>query len=147
MHRAQASIELLFVVGFAMLLIIPSLALFGRFVQETTYTATSSQIQKIGAQFITTAMQVYYSNDGAIIIIEVNMPNGVQGMEIDEAEDTIIFTTNVEGKEAEQVYFSEVPISGTINSEDYTKGIKKFKLTSSDGTVVISRWIRGESME
>jgi hypothetical protein len=143
MKKGQASIELLFVIGFAMLLIIPSLALFGRFVQETTYTATASQTNKIGNQMLTTALQAFHNGDGTVIVIEVNMPDGIQEMEINTDENAIIFTLNLEGEDSEQVYFSTVPIDGTFEETDYNKGIKKFKFEVNDSTVKITRFTRG----
>jgi uncharacterized protein (UPF0333 family) len=147
MKKGQASIELLFVIGFAMLLIIPSLAMFGRFVQETTYTATSSQVHKIGNQMLTTATQTYHNNDGAIIVLELNFPEGIQAMEIDTTENAIIFTMNVAGETTEQVYYTDVPIEGTFEDEDYTRGTKSFKFTATEDAVTIERWKRGEGEE
>jgi hypothetical protein len=141
--KAQASIELLFVVGFAMLLIIPSLALFGRFVQETTYTATASQSHKIASQMMTTATQTYHSGDGAIIIIEVNFPEGVEEMFIDTGENVLIFGINIGGEATEQVYYAEIPIEGSFEEEDYSKGIKKFKFTTVHNSVTIERFKSG----
>ena len=73
-RKAQAAIEFLFVVGFAMLLLIPSLALFGRFVQESSYTVTTSQVNKIGNYMLSTAKTVYHGTNGTVIVIEVNFP-------------------------------------------------------------------------
>ena len=145
--KAQASIEFLFVIGFAMLLIIPSLALFGRFVQETTYTATTAQTHKIGNQMLTTAKQVYHGTNGSIIVMEFNFPDGLTGMTIQE--DTLNFSAEVAGKKTEMVYYSDIPIEGTFEEEDWTKGRKKFKFTATEaGTVVtIKRWRKGEEEE
>ncbi|MBI5072447.1 hypothetical protein HZA99_01370, partial [Candidatus Woesearchaeota archaeon] len=48
----QAAVEFLFIIGFAMLLLLPSLALFGKFAEETSYTVTSGQINKLGSLMI-----------------------------------------------------------------------------------------------
>lgn len=139
--KSQAAIEFLFVVGFAMLLLFPSLALFGRFVQETTYTVTTSQLNKIGYYMLSTAKQAYYSTNGSIIVIEVNFPDGVKGMEIINEEE-LVFGIETSGAESELVFFSDVPINGTFNESDYTKGNKKFRFTSVDSTVFIERVVK-----
>ncbi|PIN79778.1 hypothetical protein COV16_02505 [Candidatus Woesearchaeota archaeon CG10_big_fil_rev_8_21_14_0_10_34_8] len=147
MKKAQASIEFLFVIGFAMLLIIPSLALFGRFVQETTYTATASQVNKIGNQMLTTAIETYHGTNGSVIIIELDFPEGITEMKIEE--NALIFATDVSGEESEMVYYSEIPVNGNFEESDWTKGRKKFKFSAIDsGTVVnIGRYIKGEEEE
>jgi len=140
--KAQAAIEFLFVVGFAMLLIIPSLALFGRFVEETAYTATTSQVNKIGNYMVTTAVQVYQGTNSSMLVIEVNLPDGVQNLTIVN-QNEIVFGINIGGAETEQVYYSEVPLNGTFDASDVVKGMKKFKFTATDsGTVVYIERIR-----
>lgn len=127
--KAQAAIEFLFVVGFAMLLIIPSLALFGRFVEETAYTATTSQVNKIGNYMLATAVQAYQGTNGTMIVIEVNFPEGVQNVTVVN-ENELVFSINIGGAESEQVYYSELPLSADFSSEDVTKGLKKFRFTA-----------------
>ncbi|MFA6888891.1 MAG: hypothetical protein WC254_05350 [Candidatus Woesearchaeota archaeon] len=141
--KAQAAIEFLFVVGFAMLLIIPSLALFGRFVEETAYTATTSQVNKIGNYMVTTAVQAYQGTNGTIIIIEANFPDGVQNMSIVN-ENELVFLIDIGGKRTEQVYYSKVPLSGSFNYSDVEKGLKKFRFTAinSGYIVFIERYVK-----
>lgn len=136
--KSQAAIEFLFVVGFAMLLLLPSLALFGRFVQETSYTVTTSQATKIGYYMLSTATQAYHGSNGTVIVIEVNFPDGIKNMMI-PTEDELVFIIETAGGESEMVFYSEVPINGTFNKTDYTKGLKKLKLSTIDSTVQIER--------
>lgn len=133
---AQAAVEFLFIIGFAMLLLLPSLALFGRFAEETSYTVTSGQVNKIGFLMIATATQVYQGTNGSSIIIEVNFPNGVNSMSIQNNEE-ILFATDIGGKKSEQTYISEIPLNATFDAADYEKGFKKFKFTTINaGTMV-----------
>lgn len=136
--QAQAAIEFLFVVGFAMMLLIPSLALFGRFVQESSYTVTTSQVNKIGNYMLSTAKTVYHGTNGTVVVIEVNFPEGVTVMEIpEETHDQIIFTMNVGGTETQQVYYSDIPINGTFNSTDITEGVKKLKFEAINNGALV----------
>lgn len=143
-HKAQASIEFLFIMGFAMLLLLPSLALFGHFVQETTTTATAAQLHKIANALLATAKQVYYSGNGSSIVLEVNLPEGITEMHISEEEKALIFTVDIAGASSEMVYFSDISINGSFSAEDWTEGRKKFKMISTrDGSVVdIERWVK-----
>ncbi|MBI5001963.1 hypothetical protein HZC31_01110 [Candidatus Woesearchaeota archaeon] len=137
-RKAQAAIEFLFVVGFAMLLLIPSLALFGRFVQESSYTVTTSQVNKIGNYMLSTAKTVYHGTNGTVIVIEVNFPEGVTDMEIpEETHDQIIFTMDIGGAETQQVYYSDIPINGTFSSSDVLEGIKKFRLEAINNGALV----------
>ncbi len=142
--KAQASIEFLFIMGFAMLLLLPSLALFGHFVQETTTTATAAQLQKIANGLLATAKQVYYNGNGSSIVLEVNLPEGLTEIRISEEEQALIFIMDIAGAPSELVYFSDVPIQGSFEAEDWTKGRKKFKMISTNHGYVVSieRWIK-----
>ena len=136
--KAQAAIEFLFVVGFAMLLLIPSLALFGMFVQETSYTVTTSQANKIGNYMLSTAKTVYHGTNGTVIVIEVNFPEGIASVEIpEETRDQIIITMDVGGAETEQVYYSDIPINGTFNSMDINEGVKKFRFEAINNGALV----------
>ena len=128
---AQAAVEFLFIIGFAMLLLLPSLALFGRFVEETSYTVTSGQVNKIGSLMLATATQVYQGTNGSSIIIELNFPDGVTNMTILNSQE-LVFTTDIGGHASEQTYYSQVPLNATFNATDYEKGFKKFRFTAVD---------------
>lgn len=136
--KSQAAIEFLFVVGFAMLLLLPSLALFGRFVSETSDTVTTSQVNKIGHYFLSTATQAYHGTNGTVIVIEVNFPDGVKNMTI-PSEDELVFIVETGAGESEMVFYSDVPINGTFHETDYSKGIKRLKFSTIDATVQIER--------
>jgi hypothetical protein len=134
--KAQAAVEFLFVVGFAMLLIVPSLALFGRFVQETSYTATTSQLNQIGNYFLSTAVQAYQGTNGTVLVVEINFPEGVENMSIVNNNE-LLFKVNIGGAESEQVYYSEIPLTGEFAAEDFSKGMKTYKFTATErGTIV-----------
>ncbi len=134
--KAQASIEFLFVVGFAMLLIIPSLSLFGMFVQETSDTVTQSQINKIGNYMINTATQTYHGTNGTVIVIEVNFPEGVSGLEVMNGNELVFtFADELSGQ---AVFYSDILLNGTFTEDDINKGIKKFKFTATEsGSIVL----------
>ncbi len=143
--KAQAAIEFLFVVGFAMMLLIPSLALFGRFVQETSYTVTTSQVNKIGNYMVSTAKTVYHGTNGTVIVIEVNFPEGVTSLKIPkETQDQLVFTIDIGGAQTEQVYYTDIPINGTFSSTDVTEGVKKlrFEAINNGALVQVERWIK-----
>lgn len=136
--KAQAAVEFLFVMGFAMMLLIPSLALFGRFVQESSYTVTTSQVNKIGNYMLATAKTVYHGTNGTVVVIEVNFPEGITEVEIpEETHDQIIFTMNVGGAETQQVYYSDIPINGTFNSMDITEGVKRLKFEAVQNSALV----------
>ena len=139
MQKGQAAIEFLFVVGFAMMLIIPSLALFGMFVQETSDTVTRGQVNKIGNYMVNTATQAYHGTNGTIIVIEVNFPEGVTNLTVPtETELVFTFEDGTTGAAGEAVFYSDVPLNGTFTADDVNEGTKKFKFTTTEsGSVVL----------
>lgn len=129
--KAQAAIEFLFIIGFAMLLLLPSLALFGQFVQETSYTVTTGQVNKIAHLMLATATQVYQGTNGSTIVIDVNFPDGIANMSIINQEE-LLFVTDVGGHISDWTYYSDIPLNGTFNATDYDQGLRTFRFTSID---------------
>jgi hypothetical protein len=144
MRNGQAAIEFLFVVGFAMMLIIPSLALFGMFVQETSDTVTRSQVNRIGNYMIDTATQAYHGTNGTIIVIELNFPQGVKNVTVPtEHELVFTFEDGTTGVAGEAVFYSDVPLNGTFGDDDFSEGLKKFRFnTTESGSVVVIERVR-----
>lgn len=138
MKKGQAALEFLFVIGFAMLLLLPSLGLFALFVQESSSTVTANQVANIANRFLTTTTQIAASGKGATLVIEVVFPEGVESLVIQNNE--LIFSTDIGGVATTHAFFSSIPIEGTFTASDVSSGNKKFSFTlEENGVVLISR--------
>ena len=135
MKKAQAALEFLFVIGFAMLLLLPSLGLFALFVQESSSTVTANQVETIGNTFLNTATQVAASGEGATLVVEVVFPDGVKSMGI-QSNNELIFSTSIGGVETTQVYYSSIPLQGAFTANDISKGNKKFSFQLDENGIV-----------
>ncbi len=139
MKKAQAALEFLFVIGFAMLLLLPSLGLFALFVQESSSTVTANQVETLGNTFLNTATQVAASGEGATLVLEDVFPDRVISLEI-QNNNELAFSTSIGGVETTQVYYSSFSINGIFTADDVSKGNKKFSFQlDENGIVAITR--------
>jgi hypothetical protein len=117
--RAQSALEYLMILALAMGIIVPTTYLLFRYASESNVEIIDSQINRIGRNIIDTAETVYFSGEGSKIILEINMPEGVDGVAILKNRELVINITTELG-EAETVFFSStgIPITSYDDSPD-----------------------------
>jgi len=75
--KAQSAIEYLMIIALTLAIIVPTTYLFFRYTSESNVEITYSQINQIGRQILNTAETGYFSGKSSKIILEVNMPEGI----------------------------------------------------------------------
>lgn len=127
-------------------IIIPTTYLFFRYSTESNTKILDSQINQIGRSMIDTAESVYFSGESSKIVLELNMPESVNGVYIIDNRE-LVFNTTTELGENEAVFFSLVNITSSncqgstcSLSEIASLGIKKIKFQSyNNNQVLISK--------
>jgi hypothetical protein len=119
MPKAQSALEYLMIIALVLGIIVPVTYLFFQYSSESNAKIVDSQIIKIGRNIIDTAEIVYFSGEGAKIVVELNMPEGVDDIYILSNRELVFeFTTEI--GETESVFFSSVDIP--ITSVPTTSG-------------------------
>ena len=146
--KAQSAIEYLMIIAIALGIIVPTTYLFFRYTSESNVEVVYSQINQIGRQIMDTAETVYFSGKGSKIILEVNMPKGINDIYV-LADRELVFKIFSEIGDNELVFFPPANIPITEGTGDLTdiasSGLKKIKIEAVDGVggteVSISKFV------
>ncbi|MFP4523298.1 MAG: hypothetical protein ACOCQQ_01840 [Candidatus Nanoarchaeia archaeon] len=82
--KGQSSVEYIFVVALALLLIIPGTIIFFQYSQNSQKAIVSSQIYKIGNDLVGTGELMYSVGENSWQTIEINFPSSVQSVMVYE---------------------------------------------------------------
>lgn len=143
MPKSQSALEYLLIIALVLGIIVPTTYLLFRYSSESNAEIVDSQIIKIGRSIIDTAETVYFSGEGAKIVVELVMPEGVDDIYILSNRELIFkFTTEI--GQTESVFFSSVDIPIAENA-DLTEisgsGLKKVKIESDGTQVLIGKFV------
>ena len=117
--KAQPALEYLMIMALVLGIIIPTTYLLFQSASESSVQILYSQISQIGKSIIDTAEAVFFSGEGAKIVLEVNMPKGITNAEI-LANRELVFDVVSELGTTEAVFFSSATIP--IISDDPAAG-------------------------
>jgi len=110
MHKkAQPALEYLMITALVLGIIVPTTYLLFRTTSESNVKILYSQISQIGNNIIDTAETVFFSGEGAKIVLEVNMPKGIANARI-LANRELVFDIVSELGTTEAVFFSSITI-------------------------------------
>ena len=133
--KAQSALEYLLIIALVMGLIIPITYLFFRYGSQFNEQIVDSQINQIGNTIVDTAEIVYYSGEGAKIIVELKIPENIDSVDILEDRE-LVFTRSSEIGENQMVFFSsvDIPIKSDAASLLYlaSSGLKKVRIRVVD---------------
>lgn len=144
--RAQVSFEYLVIVGLAIMIIVPSLLFFLTFSGGNEVSATHNRVNEIGLDMVRTAANTYALGKHSWLTLDVNLPEGVEGVYLTDSDELVIrYHTNYGLSEA--LFFPNVALtnsSGVITAGEYNSivadrpGIVSFKFTSLGDRINVS---------
>lgn len=126
--RAQSSIEYIFIVAFAMMIIIPGAFVFNKYSSTSQEGLRNAQIYKIGNDIIDASEQMYSVGENSWQTIDLTFPPDIISVKIYNGSDGINeLVIQYEGKTiSDAVFFTEIPISNSSSTsssiEDCTLG-------------------------
>ena len=132
--KGQISIEYMSIVGIVTFLVIALFALSQYYVGEVKTTVNSNQADQIAKLIVENAEIVYYHGEPSKVTLNVQMPKGIE--EIDIYENEISFTLTRGDRTIDIFYPSSVPMQGNIST---TQGARSITIEASGGYV----WING----
>ena len=131
--KAQSAIEYLMIIALTLGIIVPTSYLFFSYSSESNIQIVDAQITEIGRTIIDTAEYVYFSGAGSKIVLEINIPKSVYGVEISANRELVfrLFSEISTTGETEAVFFSSVPITEAEDGDLKTiagSGLKKVRI-------------------
>jgi hypothetical protein len=143
--KAQSAVEYLMIIVITLGVIVPAAYLFFRFGSESNTEIIESQINQLGRSMKDTAETVYYSGEGAKIVLDVNLPESVTDIFILH-ERELVFNVSTAIGSGDRVFFSAVNITSQSClaevcslSEIANPGLIKVKFLSNGNEVLISK--------
>ena len=133
LKKAQISMEYLFIMGFALILLIPVIALFFTQSSEISDSVNTNQASRIAKQLVSTAEKVYYIGEPSQTIVKIDMPENVQELAIEDNELMLKVLTS--GGITDIYEVALVNITGNIST---APGKKNIRVKAQSGFVNIT---------
>ena len=121
-RHGQISVEHLFMVLLAVLIIVPGTSLFYTYSKNSNHQMVSNQITRIGNEILKNAEVVYFLGKDSRIKMTLNFPRTMQSINISGEELSISFQSYAGYNEA--VFFSDITLRGV--SPGYTDILPEF---------------------
>jgi len=133
--KGQVSMEYMLVVGFALLMVIPLFAIYGKHSQETNDQVNTHQAYNIARKIVDSAETVYYLGKPAKTTIKVYMPHNIENVTVQSR--AILF--NIRSTEGRVIQVpppeSSINMSGSISA---SPGMHLIEIVADDYFVNIS---------
>ncbi|MFH1400554.1 MAG: hypothetical protein ABIH41_03480 [Nanoarchaeota archaeon] len=108
MGRGQVSVEHLFILSLAIMILVPGTLLFQTYARGASQDIIESQVDRIGNEMINTAETVYILGADSRLVISISIPAAVTGIGI-KGDELLINYTTVEGP-SQAIFFAESSI-------------------------------------
>ena len=113
--KSQFSMEYLLMMGFSLLLLIPTVILFATESQNIKSDISTSQATKVAREIADKAEDIYYQGTPSKTTIRVSIPSGVENITFQNKEVVITYR-NPDNVLQEIVQITPINISGDISS-------------------------------
>lgn len=120
---AQMAVEYLFVIAFAMGLVLITAVVFFMQSKESTEEQQRALIDIIAHDILSTANRVYYSGDISKKTVRYTIPTMVNNIYV-SGDNALVFNVTTEATAYDLTYYADVPIKGVFpTSKGYTEQI------------------------
>ncbi len=133
--KAQISVEYLIIISFVVLLLLTTLGLGLFYSAEIKDKIKFSQLERFAKKITTSAESVFYSGETSKLTFTAYLPEGIQSIQIMDAEKIILFNVSTQSGATIIAYSSNVPISGAISP---SPGLKRVVVVAEANAAIIS---------
>lgn len=133
--KAQISIEYLIIISFVVLLLLTTLGFALFYSAEIKDKIRFNQLERFARKITTSAESVFYSGESSKLTFTAYLPEGIQNIQIVNAEKIILFDVSTQSGTTVIAYSSNVPISGAISS---SPGLKRIVVVAEANAAIIS---------
>ncbi len=135
--KAQFSLEYLFVIGFAMAIVLITAYAFFIQSRESTEDQQLATIDFIAHDMLSNAKNVYYAGALSKKTLRYTMPQILNNISV-TGDNAIVFSVTKEGVTSELPYYSDVPIEGYFpHDPGYTQQITHILVYNNDTYVML----------
>ncbi|MBI5073363.1 hypothetical protein HZA99_06105 [Candidatus Woesearchaeota archaeon] len=135
--KAQFSLEYLFVIGFAMTIVLITAYAFFIQSKESTEDQQLATIDFIAHDMLSNVENVYYAVALSKKTLRYTMPQMLNNISV-TGDDAIVFSITKQGVTSELSYYSDVPIEGYFpHDPGYTQQITNILVYNNDTYVML----------
>lgn len=130
--KAQVSVEYMFIIGFATVMIVPLLLIYYTYTSESSDSVATSQAMQIARKIVDASESVYYLGKPSQTTLKLNFPDNIKSAKLENYE--VVFNITTKSSTAEILQVSSVNISGNLPT---TQGIHIITIKAQDGYVQV----------
>ena len=131
--KSQVSVEYMFIMGFATIIIIPLLVIYYTYSADTNDAVASNQALQIARGIVDSSESVYYLGKPSQTTLKLNFPDNIKSINLSNRE--VVFKMKSQQGITEIVQVSSVNMSGTL---PVTSGIHVVTIKAQNGYVEIT---------
>ena len=131
--QSQVSTEYMMIIGFATVISLPLLIIYYDFTSSSRDSVSANQALSIARNVVDASESVYYLGTPSQTVLKVNIPEGVQSINLSNRE--VVFKMKTAQGINEIVQVSTVNITGSISG---SKGIHTITIVAAGSSVQIS---------
>jgi len=136
--KAQASMELLILMGFLTFVIIGILGVGYYYSNTINDRIKSSQVNNFATKIVSTSESVFYAGEPSRSTVSVHLPENVQDVQI--IDNMVVITYSAATGQNKIAFPSKVPITENPSNEiTSTSGIKNIVVQSNQTHAIISQ--------
>lgn len=131
--KSQVSVEYMFIMGFATIIIMPLLVIYYTYSADANDSVASNQALQIARNVVDSSESVYYLGKPSQTTLKLNFPDNIKSTNLSNRE--VVFKMKSQYGITEIVQVSSVNMSGTLPT---TPGIHIITIKAQDGYVEVS---------
>ena len=131
--KAQISIEYMLVIGFVTLTLIPLLAIYFIFTQDSNDSISASQLDQVANRIVDTSESMYYLGSPSQTTITAVIPESISSVNLTGNE--VVFRFSTKNGNSEIVKNTNVNITGSLPE---SPGTYKILIMAKEGYVEVS---------
>ena len=135
-RRAQVSIEYLLMVGFITFIILGILGIAFFYSASIKDRIKIIQMNNFANKIISTSESIFYAGEPSKTTISAYLPEGVESIQINSAEDLIIISLQSNSGTSTTAFSSNVDISGSLA---ISSGLKRIEIKAENGESTINQ--------
>ncbi len=154
--RAQSSVEYIFIVAFALMIIVPAAFVFNQYSASSQEGLRNTQIFKVGSDLIEASELMYSVGENSWQTVDVTFPPDVLSVKVFNGSDGVNeLVITYDGEYVSQaVFFTEIPLSNSSSTDvfiedctlgcslPFTTGKNSIRVESLRNSVVVLRVIK-----
>lgn len=108
--KGQSSIEYLVIIGIALMLLIPGIAFFMQYSQETNQEVITNQLGVIGNDILTTSEEMYIYGENSWVTLDISLPQNLVSAKIytyPSTKNDLVFEYETDGGTSDIAFFPD----------------------------------------